>query len=147
MKLPAHLRPKNRPHCGRSASETRLRTQCGQLCSLKTGVMTSPLYPAFSFVLRRASKAPHSRSQGSGGAGPTLALKADTQAVHSFLTPQRPRCCPLPPKPHTAPHRRQGLAAALEALALDPGRFTPFHESLLYSLLRRNFCWSRPSRS
>ena len=26
---PAHLRPKSRPHCGRLASETRLRTQCG----------------------------------------------------------------------------------------------------------------------
>ena len=58
-----------------------------------------------------------------------------------------PGVLPSPPKPYTTLHRRQGLAAALETLTLDPRRLTPFHESLLYSLLRRNFCWSCLSKS
>ena len=33
----------------------------------------------------------------------------------------------------------RGVALLLTALALDPRRFTPFSESLLYSLLRRKF--------
>ena len=47
MKLPAHLRPKSRPHCGRLASETRLRAQCGQMYQVKAGAVTPGLYPAF----------------------------------------------------------------------------------------------------
>ena len=38
---------------------------------------------------------------------------------------------PSPPKPHTAPHRRQRAALSLRTLTLDPERFTPFSESLL----------------
>ena len=93
--------------------------------------MTPLLYPAFSFVLRRASKPPLFRSPGTGRAGTIPALKAGTQAPHGPLPSQRPRCCPLPPRLHTAPHRRQRVAAALEALTLDPRRFTPFSEGLL----------------
>ena len=65
--------------------------------------------------------------------------------ARSFLSV--PGVLPSPPKPYTTLHRRQGLAAALETLTLDPRRLTPFHESLLYSLLRRNFCWSCLSKS
>ena len=61
----------------------------------ENGGVTSPLYPAFSFVLRRASKPALFRSQGSGRAGTIPALKAGTQAAHGPQPPQRPRCCSL----------------------------------------------------
>ena len=39
-----------------------------------------------------------------------LIISLPTQAAHSPQLPQRPRMLPLPPKPHTASHRWQGLA-------------------------------------
>ncbi len=93
--------------------------------------MTAPLYPAFSFVLRRASKPALFRSQGSGGAGGHPCSQGGhtgrTRPAASSASP----VLPSPPKPHTAPHRRQRLALSLRTLTLDPERFTPFSESLL----------------
>ena len=107
------------------------------------GVTLLSTAAAFSFLLRRASKPAHSRSQGFGGVGPALTLKAGTQAAYGLQPPQRPRMPPPPPKPHTAPHRRQRLALSLMALALDPRRFTPFSESLLLFFTAAQF-WLVP---
>ena len=65
----------------------------------RTGATKAPvLSPAFSFVPRRASKPPHSRSQGSGSAGPALTLNVGTQAPHGPQSPQRPRGAALSTK-------------------------------------------------
>ena len=107
------------------------------------GVTLLSTAAAFSFLLRRASKPAHSRSQGFGGVGPALTLKAGTQAAYGLQPPQRPRM-PPPPKPHTAPHRRQRVALSLMALTLDPRRFTPFSEGLLLFFTAAQFLMVLP---
>ena len=50
MTLPAHLRPKSRPHCGRLASETRLRAQCGAVWLAGARISAPRLLSCFLFV-------------------------------------------------------------------------------------------------
>ena len=73
-------------------------------------------------------------------ASPTFAHTGRTRPVTSSASP----VLSSPPKPHTAPHRRQRVALSLMALTLDPRRFTPFSEGLLLFFTAAQFLMVLP---
>ena len=56
------------------------------MCRVKAGVVTPALYPAFSFVLRRAPKPAQNRPKSPGGAGTLLGPKPLHTGPHKGLT-------------------------------------------------------------
>ena len=70
-----------------------------------------------------------------------------TQAAHGPQPPQRPRCCSLHQsltQPLTGGNVWPSCSRPWRSI---PGALRPSTRACYYSLLRRNFCWSRPSRS